>query len=120
MARTALSVQEPPGKHPGSIAAEAADLTWEAGDATDLNSYVSTGRELVLVRNDDAAAQTVTIHSVADSFNREGDIAAYSVGVGEYAMFGPIPVEGWRQSDGTVHIDPSAATLMFAIVRLPA
>ena len=121
MARTALTIQSPPGKYPATpIAANGADFTWEAGDAGDNNSFKSTGREIVLVRNDNAGAQTVTIHSMIDERNREGDITAYSIGAGEYAVFGPFPVAGWRQPDGTVHIDPSHADLKFAVLQLPA
>lgn len=118
MPRTALPITTATGAYPGTVAANAADFTWQAGDATNLNSFVSTGAELLLVRNDNASAQTVSVLSVADSFARTGDITSYSVDAGEYATFGPFPTAGWRQSDGTVHIDPSHTDLKFAVVKL--
>ncbi len=117
MPRTAITVQTPPGAYPGTIAADAADLTWVAADVANKNSFVCAGGELVLVRNDDASAQTVTITSVADEYARTGDVSAYSVGAGEYALFGPIPVAGWRQSDGSVYLEASSANVKLAVIR---
>ena len=121
MARTDIPVQEPPGKYPSlPLAGDAADFTWTAGDVVNNNSFKSTGREVVLVRNDDVAAQTLSVLSAADEKKRKGDITSYSVGASEYAMFGPFPVEGWRQTDGTIHIDPGDADLKFAAIKLPS
>ena len=120
MARTALTVQDVPGKYPGSIGVNAADFTWAAADIVDQNSFPCTGREIVLVRNDNVGPQTVTINSVADPYKRTQDVTAYSVGIGEYAFFGPFPVVGWRQADGNVYLEASAADVFFAVVRLPS
>jgi hypothetical protein len=123
MARLLLTVQEPPGKYPATpLAANSADLIWTAAgaDFADGASFVLTGRELLLVRNDNAAAQTITISSVKDPYNRTGDITAYSLGPGEYAMFGPFPRDGWAQADGKLYFAASAANVYFAVIRLPA
>lgn len=70
MPRTALTVKTPPGPHPGAIAANGADFTWEVGDNVNGNDFTPTGEELLLVRNDDAGAQTVTITTAPDKFAR--------------------------------------------------
>lgn len=121
MARTALTVQETPGRFPAlPITADAADLAWTAADNVNKNSFALTGREIILVRNDNAGAQEITISSVVDAYNREGDIEAYSVGIGEYAMFGPIPLDGFRQSDGLCYLEAAVADVYFAIIRFPS
>ncbi len=121
MPRTAIAIQTPPGKYPATdLSANAADFTWGSSDLSNGNSIVSTGHELLLLRNDQAGEQTVTIDSVADTKNRTGHITTYSVGIGEYAWLGPFPVEGWKQSDGTVHVNTSHDDLKVAVVRLPA
>ncbi len=118
MPRTALTVLTPPGPHPGTVSADAADFAWEAGDNVNGNDFSPTGEELLLIRNDNVGAQTVTITTVADKLGRTGDITTYSVGIGEYAVFGPFAVEGWRQTDGKIHVACSAADVMFALMRI--
>ena len=120
MARTALTVQDVPGKYPGSIGAGAADFTWTLADIVDKNSFPCTGREILLVRNDDVSPQTVTINSVADPYKRTQDITAYSLAAADYAFFGPFPVVGWRQADGHVYFEASDVDVFFAVVRLPS
>lgn len=123
MARLALTVQSPPPAYPAlPLAVNSADVAFTAAGAAfaDGASYPLTGRELLLVRNPTGGALTVSIDSVSDSRNRTGDIAAYSIGAGEVAAFYFNRTEGWRQSDGTLHLEASAAGLEFAVVRLPA
>lgn len=119
MARTALTPQTIVGKYPGTVSAGDADITFAAGDASNGNSFTLTGQEIIIARNDDAAAQTITIDSVPDPQNRTGDITSYSIGASEYAAFGPFPGLGWKQSDGTLHIDVGSANIKLAILRLP-
>lgn len=119
MPRTALTPQSPPGAYPGTIAANAADLSFAAADVANKNQVALTGKEMLIVRNDNAGAQTVTINSVADSYARTGDITAYSIGAGEYAFFGPFPVAGWRQTDGNLYLEGSHADIKFAVIKLP-
>lgn len=123
MARLSITPQEPLGKYPATpLVANSADLTWVASgaDFADGAGYTLTGRELLLVRNDNVGAQTITIQSVVDPQNRTGNITAYSIGIAEYAMFGPFPKEGWAQSDGKLYFAVTAADLYFAVVRMPS
>jgi len=119
MPRTTLTPQNPPGAYPGTIAANAADMTFAAADVANKNQFAATGKELLVVRNDNVGAQTVTINSVVDTFKRTGDITAYSLGASEYAFFGPFPVGGWRQTDGNLYLEGSHADIKFAVIRLP-
>lgn len=123
MARTAITPQALPGAYPAlPITAEARDLAWAAmsgSGGANGNQAVMTGREILVFRNDDAAPQTVTITSIADDKNRTGDITTYSIGIGEYAIFGPFAVAGWRQADGNIYFEASAATVFCAVLRIP-
>ncbi len=124
MARLVLTVQEVavcnyPTLQP---AANAADFVWTAAGASfaDGAGFVHTGRELILVQNSNAGAQTVTINSVVDEKKRTGDITTYSVGIAEFAVLGPFPVNGWRQADGQLYLAATATDVKFAILRLPS
>jgi hypothetical protein len=121
MARVVLPVTNPPGKYPVvPLAALSADITWTAADVVNKEQVALTGREIVLAWNTDAGAQTVTINSSPDPQSRTADIAAYSIGAGLISGFGPFPLEGWAQGDGTLHLEASSANVKFAVLRLPA
>lgn len=120
MPRQTLTPQATPGNYPGTIAANAADITFVACDATNKEQFLTTGKELLLFRNDNAGAQTVTITSVADAkLNRTGDITTYSIGAGESAIFGPFLKEGWMQSDGYIYSEASHLDVKVAVLRIP-
>lgn len=117
-ARTSVSVIDPVSIN-GTISANGADITMTAGDAANGNSCALTGRLFLFVYNSDASAQTITITSVADNLGRTGDISAYSVGAGEFALFGPFPNHGWRQTDGKLYFTVSDAAVKVAPVKVP-
>ena len=123
MARLDLTVLDPVNGYPSlPLDANSADVAFTAAGASfaDGAAFPYTGRELLLVRNANAGAQTVTISSVPDSHQRTGDITAYSLAAGEIAAFFLHRTEGWRQSDGKLYIAASAADVEFAVIRLPA
>ncbi len=121
MARLVLVPQELPGSYPDlPVVADSVDLTFVASgaDFVDGFSFPLTGRELLIIRNDNIAAKTVTIDSVAAKrTNREGDITAYSIGIGEYVALGPFSKDGWQQSDGSLHGEVSAADLFLIVLK---
>ena len=119
MPRTALTPQTLKGPYPGTVSANDLDITWAAGDDANENEFTCTGKDLILVRNDDAGAQTFSLLSVEDKKKRKGDVTNYSVGAGEYAGFWVGSLVGWDQGAGKFHIDVSSNNLMFAILRLP-
>lgn len=119
----ALPIYTPPGGYPSlPITPLAAAVVFTAADAVS-NTFVSTGRELLLVQNTGAAA-TVTVTSVADQINRTGDITAYSLPIGSgtptFAVLGPFPAQGWKQSNGTIIVAASTTGIAFAVIRLPS
>ena len=122
MAILTLTPQSVIAKYPATpLTADSADFefTVAGADFADGARFPHTGRELILVINGAVGAETVTINSSADPKGRQGPITAYSVGPGEFAVFGPFPVTGWRQADGYLTMVASDADMAFAILRLP-
>ena len=107
------------GTKTNAYSANAADLTMTAADVSNYEEVALTGAEIIIAHNTGASAYTITISSVADAQGRTGDIAAYSLGAGEYAVFGPFGTEGWLQSDGKLYFQASDAAVKFGVVRLP-
>lgn len=117
---TPLTPVTPIGGYPTlPLTALSAALTFVASDNVNGNSFVLTGRELLLLWNTTGGALTVTISSSNDPQKRTGDISAYSVPANAWAMFGPLPIVGWAQSDGTLLFTTSDAGLEAAVLRLP-
>jgi len=114
MARTEIAAQV----LGGSLDYTGDTLTWEAADSSNGNDTASTGRELILVRNDDAGASLVTIVSAPDHLGRTKD-CSLSVAASAYASFGPYPVTGWS-SAGRLEFDAANDNVMVAVVRLPS
>ncbi len=114
MGTTALTITEALGPY----ATTGLALPFEAMDNVNNNHFVSSGKELVIVRNDDAGAQTVTVTSVGGVEGRTGDITAFSIPIGDYAIFGPFPVHGWRDASGNIVLTPSTATLFVAVIKM--
>lgn len=119
MARTALTPVSPKGPYPGTVAANALDYVFAASDSSNGNYFVGTGRELILVQNADAGAQTFTLTSIADPYGRLGSITTYSLSAGEFAMFWLGALVGWDQGGGQIYLDSSNANIKFAIIRMP-
>ena len=114
MARTALTVQALTGPFPAALTLDT--LVWTAADISNLNSFVLTGREIILVRNDDASGQLVTLTSVADDKNRVGNVTK-TVATTAYAVFAATDISGWIQSDGLFYLDAPDADVFFSIIR---
>jgi hypothetical protein len=122
MARLSITPTSVVAKYPAlPLTANSADFTWTAAGASfaDGAGFQMTGKEILLVRNDNVGAQTVTITSVEDKYGRTGNITTYSVGSGEYAAFPQFPKDGWAQADGQLYFAASAADVYFAVLRLP-
>jgi len=113
MARTALTAIA----LGGPLDYDGVGLTWTAADPTNKNQVTLTGREILLVRNDNVGTQAVTITSVADPYGRTKDMTK-TVGIGGYHSFGPFTREGWS-TGGQLLIDAAAADVFFCVVRLP-
>jgi hypothetical protein len=90
-----------------------------AADATNKEEVVITGREILIAQNTGAGARTVTITSVAIN-GRTGDITSYSLGAGEFGVFGPFRREGWAQGTGKLYFEAEHAEVKWAVIRLPS
>jgi len=119
MSKTPLTPKVLTGGYSGLLAALGADFTWAGSDAGSGNSFVCTGKEIILAWNSGSEERTITIDSVNDQFKRERDITTYAVGIGLYSVFGPFPVAGWIQTDGNIYVTTSHAELKLAIFKLP-
>jgi len=121
-APTALTVQQMLGPF-ATITAGLLDFTFAAGTVTDGDTFVCTGREILLFTNTEvAAAKTITIVSTADDIGRTQDITAYSLAAGDfgYHACGLTNAKGWKSTAGTIRITVEAATVKVAVLRLPA
>lgn len=104
-----------------SISAGGADFVWTAGN-TGGDTFVCTGRELLLFRNDGGSTYTVTITSQTDEKGRTGNISTYSMADGDFAVFGVglTNSKGWKDTGGLVNFAVSNAAVDVAVLRLPA
>ena len=103
---------------PTAYATSGTTITWTAADPYNYDQFLSTGRELLLVRNDSGDTQTITVSSVADQFGRTGD-ATKAVADGAYAVFQMFPTHGWQQSSGYVYVDGADTDVYLAVIRVP-
>lgn len=118
MARVNVPIQTPLGPFPElPVAADALDVAFTNGDASNGNEFTATGSDLLLVKNTGGVARTITFLSVADQFNRTGNVTAYSIGAGETIAF-YFGTSGWRQTTGKIHIDVEHADLKLAVLSL--
>ena len=115
---TNVTPQVPVGPYPAlPVAPAGLDLAFVTLDAANGNSFVVTGKEILVIWNPDVSGHTVTIASAPDALGRTGDIATYTVGAGVISAFLINNVNGWKQTDGTVHITGNSALLKVAILR---
>lgn len=122
MTRSTLTPQTLQGNKVSAYAvAESADITYEASTGlltTNGDEFVSSGNDIVICRNDQIGAQTITFYSNEDPYGLTENIETYSIGAGEYAIFGPFQVVPWRQADGNVYLGTSHADILIAIIAL--
>lgn len=119
MARTSLTPKAAVGSYGDYSVADSADLAMAAADVANMNQFSASGKDLVVAHNTGGSAYTLTVTSVADPYGRTKDIATYSLGAGEYAVFGPLALLGWVQTDGKVYLQASNAAVKLGIVALP-
>jgi hypothetical protein len=96
------------------------DFVWTAADVTG-NTFVCTGKELLLMNNTGAAPYTVTIASQPDIKGRSGDIV-YTVGVGLFSHWtgGMTTEQGWvNETTRIITVTASNIAVKFAVLRLP-
>lgn len=118
---TVITVQTVKGPFE-TIAADGVDFIFAAGTITDGDVFTCTGRELLIVKNDNVAAKYITITSVDNDKGRSEDITQYSIGASEFAVFGIglTQKRGWMNSSKQVRITVEHADVKVAVLRLPA
>ena len=95
------------------------DLTWTGtSDPTSRSAQLVNSKTVILAQNLDSTSHTVSVVSVADPYNRTGDISDYSVGPNKTSLFGPFNTAGWANS-GSVYINVSDAHVQLAVIQLP-
>lgn len=104
---------------PGPYDTDGVTITWAAADTVNNNHFLSTGKEILLARNDDAGAQTVTVTSTADPQGRTGDITADSIAAAAYHAWQKFPVSGWRNTAGEIVVTASDAGIFLAVLEIP-
>lgn len=115
---TALTVVDLPGAYEANIVNTPVDVGLVAADLTG-NTFRSTGREIIIVRNDDVGVVTITVTSQpASRTGRVGDIAAASIAADGVRLFQIFPRDGW-ESGGLITVTASDVDLMIGVVRAP-
>lgn len=100
-----------------AVTAGGLNLTFTACDATNGNSFVSTGREVLLVQNSGGSAYTFTITSVADPFGRtDTSLTAYSLAASAVAAIQMKYQPGWASS-GVISMTCSNAAVKYAVLQ---
>jgi hypothetical protein len=93
---------------------------WGAIVAADDAQFVSTGREVLLLRNTTAGALTVTVSSTANAgFARAGTAPTVVVPANGFSIIGPIPQDGFITSIGTVNVSTTVDGILGCVLELP-
>ena len=116
MARVDLTKTTAPGYY--AAAGQAVTMA-DADIAEDGNQFTATGNDLVIAHNTGATPHNITINSVADPYNRSGDITSESIAAGAIKIFGPYKTLGWQQSDGKIYLSADSDEVEFGVVALP-
>lgn len=104
---------------PGSYATAGAALTMMAEIVADGSQFSPSGNDLIIIQNTDVGAQTWTLTSVADPYNRLGTITTEAIAAGVIRIFGPLKTQGWMQADGKIYLNASHVGVKFGIIALP-
>ena len=117
MSQTAISSQQLKQNNYAVVAGDLT-ITLTASDATNGNSLVATGSEILIVQNTDTASHTFTVSSVPDGLGRsDASLTAYSVAASSFAAIQLSQLSGWIQTNGNINLTSSSALLKFAILR---
>jgi len=114
--RTDVAGVIPKNMNNGTISANAADVTLTAVDTVNNNSVTLDAGMSCLVQNSGGSPYTITFTSVADHLGRTGDIT-YTVAAGGFALFGPVTLKGWMQTDGKVYYTGSNVAVKTLWIR---
>jgi len=93
-------------------------ITFTACDATNGNSFLASGNDVLLAKNSDGAAtHTFTVNSVPDTYGRiDTSLTGYSVASSAVAGIQVKYLTGW-QSGGKITLACNDAHIQFAVLR---
>lgn len=114
MARSVLTKTVLNGSYPGAGIA----IGWQDSDPANGNTFVATGKEVILVRNTGATARQITLYASADSFGRVANIVE-SLAAAASKAFGPFKLNGWVTSAGNFELTADSIDVEIAVVVLP-
>lgn len=101
MARTKINPYIIPGAYND---VDGVEVTLTACDAVNGNYARLSGGEVLMAKG----TGLLTIHSVPDGLGRTGDLAKTLAGTEGAVFFGPFPVAGFGQSDGSLWFNGAA------------
>lgn len=113
---TTVTAVRPTSVNKGTIAANASEVALTTADVSNGNDYVMEGGETILVTNSDSTARNFTLTSAPDSLGRTLN-HVIQLAQNEYALIGPLTIEGWRQSTGKLLLSGDNAGIKFMIMR---
>ena len=99
------------------------NVTPVAMDATNGNSFVATGKEVLLFLNTDTLTHTVTITSVSDPYGRtDTSLTGYAVpaasgGTSGVAAIEMVQINGWAGAGSVVSMTTNSALIKIAVLR---
>ena len=104
-----------------NYAVVAGDLTITpvAMDASNGNSFVATGKEVLLFQNTDSATHTITITSVADPYGRkDSSLTTYLLAVTPaLEAIEMSQLQGWQGAGSLVTLTTTSAQVKIAVLR---
>jgi len=106
-----------------AITAGVADFVWTAGAVSPGDTFVCTGREILMFWNPaGGSTYTVTVTSQVDEKGRTGDITTYSMAAGDFVALGVglTNAQGWKAATGLITMMVSNAAVLVAVLRLPS
>lgn len=106
-------------------------VTLEAADATNFNYFENTGKEVVLIQNDDVAQQTVTFATPGTLDGSALPDLTITVAAGALAVVGPFPRSLYNTDytddeeppathEDVVLVNASDADVKLAVIRVGA
>jgi hypothetical protein len=117
MAQTALTVVTLKQNNYAVVAGDLA-VALAAMDASNGNSYVATGKEILFFQNGDTSAHTITITSAPDALGRsDSSLTAYSIAASGFAAIEMSALTGWLETGSLVYLATSSALVKVAVLR---
>jgi len=116
MAQTPLSLSAAYILTPAGVTAGQLDKAFAASDSVNGNSFVSSGKDMLIAYNTDMGAQTFGIQSAPDQFGRFANIT-YSMAAGAFAAVIITSASIYTQPSGLVLLTSSSANVKFLVIQ---